>query len=439
MMLSARLQAVFDLCELCLTSPSMPADKVIHNYCRSRRYMGSKDRRFVIDCFYHVLRSYHRYLGLFSHHERLIVCAVLLDEGMSLEELMRLCDGQKFNPQPLTQNDVDCLIKRHSQSPYCDDLHIPVDLLPYFKNSLTPQNLKGFIAANLKEASVDLRVNTLKSTTQQVMNDLAAQNIDVELCKLSPLGFRLKKRTNLEELEIFQKGHFDVQDEGSQLIAYLCDAQKGMTVLDYCAGSGGKSLAMACTMENKGKLYLTDLYAWRLARAKDRLKKAGVYNAQINSLEDSQFFKRHKNYFDRVLVDAPCSGTGTWRRNPDLKFKTTPQHLSELCLVQKEILKKTAPLVKKGGYLIYATCSVLTIENQDIMTWFLNDYPHFKEIKTFPHDALNELYQRLKEKSLSELGLTLAPHTTHTDGFYICILSNQAVPITGDDVYSQSE
>jgi 16S rRNA (cytosine967-C5)-methyltransferase len=295
-------------------------------------------------------------------------------------------------------------------------------MLPYLKESMSEDDLKQFAAISCEEAQIDIRVNTLKALRDDVQRGLIAQGVEIEPTPFSPVGLRLKQRQSLEGHDFFQSGQIAVQDEGSQLLALLCAAEPSMSVLDYCAGAGGKTLALAAQMKNKGQLVAADLHDWRLAKAKVRLKAAGVHNVRFQNVTDTKFFKRHRGTFDRVLVDAPCSGTGTWRRNPDLKLRMSIDYMNRLQETQREILSKAAPLVGFGGYLIYATCSILTCENQKQIEWFLEQHADFSVVETLRSKTMDPLFQELKEKSLSTLGITLAPHVTGTDGFYICIM-----------------
>ena len=234
--------------------------------------------------------------------------------------------------------------------------------------------------AAITAASTDLRVNTLKATREEAIAALKAEGITAAPTQLSPVGLRVHGRPPLATMQVFKDGLIEVQDEGSQLVALLADARPGMRVADFCAGAGGKTLAIAAQMQNKGKIVACDVLEGRIDRAAVRFNRAGVHNVERKALssERDQWVKRHAGTFDRVLVDAPCTGTGTWRRNPDAKWKLTPEDVAELEQVQRNILDSAWRLVKPGGRLIYATCSLLAEENEAQVEAFLAAHADFK-------------------------------------------------------------
>ena len=231
--------------------------------------------------------------------------------------------------------------------------------------------------ASLEPAPVDLRVNLLKTTVDEVRTRLKAERVYAERMPYSPWGLRCAPGANLSSTSAFKEGLFEFQDEGSQLAALLCDAKPGMQVIDFCAGTGGKTLALAAAMKNKGHLVACDISTVRIARAKQRMKRAGVENAEriLLPAEDDRWLKKHYGSFDRVLVDAPCSGTGSWRRNPDSRWSSQAANIDELTALQDSILTRAARLVKPGGRLIYATCSLLPRENDRRVATFLGSKP----------------------------------------------------------------
>ena len=234
--------------------------------------------------------------------------------------------------------------------------------------------------AAITAASTDLRANTLKATREEAIAAMKAEGITAAPTQLSPVGLRVHGRPPLATLQCFKDGLIEVQDEGSQLVALLADARPGMRVADFCAGAGGKTLAIAAQMKNKGKIVACDVLEGRIDRAAVRFNRAGVHNVERKALssERDQWVKRHAGTFDRVLVDAPCTGTGTWRRNPDAKWKLTPEDVAELEQVQRNILDSAWRLVKPGGRLIYATCSLLAEENEAQIEAFLAAHADFK-------------------------------------------------------------
>ncbi|MCE4536590.1 RsmB/NOP family class I SAM-dependent RNA methyltransferase [Pelomonas sp. P7] len=275
------------------------------------------------------------------------------------------------------------------------------------------------LAAALNEpAPLDLRVNTLKLKREEAQAQLQAAGIEAVPTPYSPLGLRIQGKPALNKLELFTSGGVEVQDEGSQLLALLLAPKRGEMVVDFCAGAGGKTLALGAAMRNTGRLYAFDVSGHRLDALKPRLARSGlsnVYPAQIAHERDDRI-KRLAGKIDRVLVDAPCSGLGTLRRNPDLKWRQSPQALAELQGKQRAILASAARLVKPGGRLVYATCSLLDAENEVIAAEFTAANPGFQRL------AADEVLARSQVERAAELvedgALRLWPHRHATDGFF---------------------
>lgn len=275
------------------------------------------------------------------------------------------------------------------------------------------------LAAALNEpAPLDLRVNALKLKREEAQAQLKAAGIEATPTPYSPLGLRIDGKPALNKLEIFTSGGVEVQDEGSQLLALLLAPKRGEMVVDFCAGAGGKTLALGAAMRNTGRLYAFDVSGHRLDALKPRLARSGlsnVYPAQIAHERDDRI-KRLAGKIDRVLIDAPCSGLGTLRRNPDLKWRQSPQGVVELQAKQRAILASAARLVKPGGRLVYATCSLLDAENEVIAAEFAAAHPDFKLL---PADEALAKAQVEGAGGLVENGaLRLWPHRHATDGFF---------------------
>lgn len=275
--------------------------------------------------------------------------------------------------------------------------------------------------ASLEPPPVDLRVNTLKAPTTEVSKRLRRDKIAAEPTRWSPWGLRSPTGTNISANEAFADGLVEFQDEGSQLAALLCDAKPGMQVLDFCAGTGGKTLALAATMKNRGHLVASDPSEVRLQRAKLRLKRAGAENAERIHLPktDDKAMKKHYARYDRVFVDAPCSGTGSWRRNPDARWSSQAQNLDELTALQDSILARAANFVKPGGRLVYATCSLLMRENDDRVSAFLKTNDKFEAVDA--RDVWKEVTDRPWPCG-AESVLRLSPARHGTDGFFAAVL-----------------
>ncbi len=252
---------------------------------------------------------------------------------------------------------------------------------------------------NLK-AKVILRVNTLKTTKQQLQKILFEEDIATEFIKDQPAALLLSERKNVFVTDAFKKGLFEVQDASSQLVAPFLDVKPGMRVIDTCAGAGGKTLHLASLMENKGQIIALDIYESKLKELKRRARRDGVHNVDIRPIESSKTIKKLKNSADRVLIDAPCSGLGVLKRNPDSKWKLQPEFIKEIKKTQAEILENYSKLVKQGGKLVYATCSILPSENEEQVENFLKNHPEFKLVN---------------ENKVS-------PAKTGFDGFYMALL-----------------
>lgn len=263
------------------------------------------------------------------------------------------------------------------------------------------------LAAMLVPPPLDLRVNPMKSTREAMLRDLQRLGIAATPIALSPLGIRVQERLSLTRLPGLKTGEIEIQDEGSQLVAALVDAKPGDRVVDFCAGAGGKTLALAAQMQNRGHIIACDVNEARLKRAAERLRRAGLHNVETRVLasETDRWVKRHKAGFDRVLIDVPCSGSGTWRRNPDARWRAPDLGLAGLMALQSRILASAARLVKPGGRLVYATCSVLNDENEAQIAAFLAAQPGFHLL---PQDRADFL--------------SLTPAQHGTDGFFAAVL-----------------
>jgi 16S rRNA (cytosine967-C5)-methyltransferase len=281
-------------------------------------------------------------------------------------------------------------------------------------------------ASMLEMAPLDLRANALLTKRSELQKELKDAGIKAEPTPYSPWGLRVADKPALSRLEAFVKGRVEVQDEGSQLLALLLDAKRGEMVTDFCAGAGGKTLAIGATMRSTGRLYAFDVSAHRLEALKPRLARSGLSNVHPAAIahERDERVKRLVGKMDRVLVDAPCSGLGTLRRNPDLKWRQSPKAIEELTAKQTAILASSARMVKSGGRLVYATCSILPAENEAIAEAFGAAHPDF-----VPMDA-GELLAGLKVEQAASLCsggdsgslyLRLWPHLHQTDGFFAAV------------------
>ncbi len=282
------------------------------------------------------------------------------------------------------------------------------------------------MAAAITPPPVDLRVNTLKATREVAIERLHWDKVEARPMATSPWGLRCAPETNVSATRAFRDGLVEFQDEASQLAALLCDARPGMQVMDFCSGTGGKTLALAAAMQNRGHIVACDISEVRLARAKIRMKRAGAENAERTKLPptDTKELKRLHGRFHRVLVDAPCSGTGSWRRNPDVRWSTHAANLAELTALQASILARASNFVQPDGLLIYATCSLLPQENESQVEAFLAANPGFERVEARAH--WSTLTDAPWPSDRAEY-LQLSPARNGTDGFFAAILRKAAI------------
>ena len=436
---SARLASVIEIIEAIETawkSPMrQPVDVLLQHYFKARRYMGSKDRGAVAEQVYFILRNklslewWCQSLAALSTPRLLAITALALRDGMSAGHIEQWFTGENHAPAPLSREESWYAKKiqgkelNSEEMPRHVRLNIPEWTEPMLRERFQKE-LDTAVAALSEEATTDLRTNTLKCTRESLQKALRAEQIESDPTPLSLTGLRLRKREAAFATRAFKQGWFEMQDEGSQLLAQLVDAQPGHKVIDFCAGAGGKTLALAASMHNKGRILAFDVSAKRLSQLPVRARRAGVHNItarQIDNESDS-FLKRHKHSADRVLVDAPCSGSGTWRRNPDLKWRFTAQDLHELVALQQRILASAARLVKPGGVLVYATCSLYKSENEEQIARFISQHGNFRVVK--PEKIWNKNPQHRSTDCDSFVCLT--PHQDGTDGFFIARLENAA-------------
>ncbi len=426
---AARIAAAIDLVEVIEGAPKRPADAVANDFFRSRRYIGSGDRRAVSGRVWSVLRTRRRlgwWLGAAVPSPRLLVAASLLLEGWAKTGVAQAFSGGQFAAPPLSgaENRVLAHISGHTLDhptmPQAVRLEVPDWLLPYLVARFG-SSLPAEMAALSEPAALDMRVNLLKGDRDQAQAALAAEGWPAELTQLSPWGLRIDGRRPVTSGPAFQSGLIEIQDEGSQLVAAMVGAAPGMRVVDWCAGAGGKTLALAGAMDNKGQIVACDVSAPRLDGAVRRLRRAGVHNVERHLLETGdKWLKRRAGTFDRVLVDAPCTGTGTWRRNPDARLRLKPSDLAELLPKQASILDSAQSLVRKGGRLVYATCSLLEEENEAQVTAFLLRHPAFRVV------PLAEAWPLQHPPPNAGDFLALTPARHGTDGFFTAVLERTA-------------
>lgn len=396
-----------------------PADAVVSYYFRENSKLGHRERGIIAEAIYAVLRRRVEFAqfaesgtGATSRRLALLGLAATLGRDVLSPFLY---------PEEAEWLDRLTTIERSSLAP-----RVRTNLPEWLYDELVRQHGEAFTAALgdawLRPAPLDLRVNLAKTSREDALAELQAAGLGAEPTPMAPAGIRMTGKPALNQLPIFVNGLVEVQDEGSQLLCNLVAPKRGEMVVDFCAGAGGKTLALGAAMRSTGRLYAFDVSEKRLANLKPRLARSGLSNVHpvlIDSERDAKI-KRLAGKADRVLVDAPCSGLGTLRRNPDLKWRQTPESVLELTAKQSAILESAARLVKGGGRVVYATCSVLEAENEAIVRDFLAAHPNFRLVPA--SEVLAE--QKIKVPALpADSGMfALYPHQHQTDGFFAAVL-----------------
>jgi 16S rRNA (cytosine967-C5)-methyltransferase len=391
-----------------------PADNTLSRYFRDHPRLGSRERGVIAEAVYGLLRNKLVYTSFAES-----------GQGPSMRRLalLGLADAAGTDALGgLSPEETDWL-ERVMQ---IDRNMLPAALRANLPQWLYERLLERFgeeeaqkLAQTLNTpAPLDLRVNSIKATREQVIAELAEAPILAEPTPYAPLALRVRKKPALQNLPLFKSGAIEVQDEGSQILAQVLGARRGEMVVDFCAGAGGKTLALGAIMRNTGRLYAFDISEKRLTKLKPRLARSGLSNVHpvVIAHENDAKVKRLAGKIDRVLVDAPCSGLGTLRRNPDVKWRLKPESITELNTKQLSILEGAARLVKAGGRLVYATCSIMEEENEAIVRQFLEANASFH---------LVPMQQVLDEQKIPlQMGdfLKLAPHIHHTDGFFAAVI-----------------
>ncbi|MDR2187568.1 MAG: RsmB/NOP family class I SAM-dependent RNA methyltransferase [Azonexus sp.] len=395
-----------------------PADAVVSRYFREHRALGHADRAFVAETVFAVLRRGRsleaRCAGKLSDRKRLLV-ALAIERGWGEPELAPLLKAGEaawlLAAKNMAANEMPPAVR-------CD---LPDWLYARLAAQWGADETAALAAALNQPAPLDLRVNTLKTDREAVLARLKADGLDAAPGALSPLAVRLSGKPALARYPLFVDGAIEVQDEGSQLLGFLLDPKRGQMVVDFCAGAGGKTLQLGALMRNTGRLYAFDVAAKRLAKMQPRLARSGLSNVHPVRIEHERDtkIKRLAGKIDRVLVDAPCSGLGTLRRNPDLKWRQSEHSVAELAEKQALILAAAAKLLKPGGRVVYATCSLLGEENEAIVDAFLAAHPDFTRLPAAAILARHGI-------ALDGDSLRLLPHRHQTDGFFAAALERQA-------------
>jgi 16S rRNA (cytosine967-C5)-methyltransferase len=409
-----------------------PAADALKDWGLAHRFAGSGDRAAIGNLIFDALRM--RASSAYAMGEdsprALVLRTFVSGWGLTPEAVGALADGGRFAPAPLTADELAGLkLELPADAPANVRGDYPDWLAPLFGQAFGERAAEegAHLAAR---ASVDLRLNSLKATRDKVLH--ALRRFEATPTPHSPLGIRIAAGTgpsrspHVEAEPGHGKGWYEVQDEGSQVATLLSGAKPKEQILDLCAGAGGKTLALAAAMENTGQLYAYDADRMRLRPIFERLKRAGVRNAQVLNAGDAGALAELEGKMDRVIVDAPCTGSGVWRRRPDAKWRLAPQMLEARLAEQRAVLDQAAPLVKPGGRLAYITCSVLPPENRDQVDAFIARFPEFSIVpwpSLWEKAALSAAPPQSADGSTETLLMT--PRSFGTDGFFVAVLERK--------------
>lgn len=394
-----------------------PADNTLSRYFREHPRLGGRERGVIAEAVYGLLRNKLVYTSFAES-----------GQGPSMRRLALLGLADAVGTDALgglSPDETDWLNRvmeiDRSMLPAAQRANLPAWLYERLSERFGEEETQKLALTLNTPAPLDLRVNSIKANRDQVIAELAEAPIRAEPTPYAPLALRVLKKPALQNLPLFKNGAIEVQDEGSQILAQLLGARRGEMVVDFCAGAGGKTLALGATMRNTGRLYAFDVSEKRLAKLKPRLARSGLSNVHpvVIAHENDAKVKRLASKIDRVLVDAPCSGLGTLRRNPDVKWRLKPESITELNAKQLSILEGAARLVKPGGRLVYATCSIMDEENEAIVARFLEGNEAFELIPV--QQVLDEQKIPLQMNSF----LKLLPHVHQTDGFFAAVMERK--------------
>jgi 16S rRNA (cytosine967-C5)-methyltransferase len=417
MLSRGQLEAIVEALTVILPARA-PADAELRQFFRDHRNLGPRDRALVADTVYTALRR-RRLLEHVTPHatpREIALAALVKLQGVGLSQIeSALHGGEKEWLAGLKALDIDSL-------PFEIRADLPDWVIARLRPVMDDAAILTLGRSLQQPAPLDLRVNTMKAPREAVLDRLDFDKLEAKPTRYSAIGVRLREKPALNQHPMFLDGAVEVQDEGSQLLGLLVEPRRGEMVVDFCAGAGGKTLQMGAAMNSSGRLYAFDISDKRLANLAPRLKRSGLSNVfpQRIAGENDPKVKRLRGKIDRVLVDAPCTGLGTLRRNPDLKIRQTDAAVAELNAKQRAILDAAAALLKPGGRLVYGTCSLLVEENEDMVREFLGRHPDFALVPA------KEVLERQGVK-LPDAGeyLRLYPHVHDTDGFFAAVMERR--------------
>ncbi len=392
------------------------ADKIKRNYFQERRYLGSKDRKFIEMLYFDMIRNLRLYLWQINEiqpGENHKISAELL----TVHAYKRLFPKESLKQEFRIDDKIAKIFKSYN---YRDILpenpaerwSLPPVLWDHIKDAYDPAELEQGLSALLQSPGVHIRTNTLKTTTPELMEKL--KEIPFQLGTLSPDALRLDTYAKLTQNPLFKDGFFDFQDESSQLVAFVCNPKKDDIVVDLCAGAGGKTIHLAALQGDMPSLIATDKYSNRLRELGFRARRLGIRNIQLRPIE--KIHEQYKGKINILLIDAPCSGSGVYGRHPDRKWEFNEERLAFYVKEQRSILKNNAALIKPGGYLVYATCSIIPEENGKQIEHFLSTHPNFELVSVY--DELKDHGIRIPHDP-SDKNLQILPHQFQSDGFFV--------------------
>ncbi len=411
-----------------------PAETVLKAWGAANRYAGSKDRRAIADHVYKVLRARGRLSWIMGGREdgrALVIGSLHAIDGLSVEEIEALHSGDGYGPRPLSKQERSRITIGQGEVPGWVAAGLPEFAVEDFKATFGDRWAEEAHALMTPRAPIDLRVNDAAATVEEVEAELRAAGLEVSRTPWSMLGLRVPSEPppNIQALDGFKAGKFEIQDEGSQVVCWLAGATPGTTVVDYCAGGGGKTLGLAQAMTGQGKLVASDVVNKRLENIRPRLQRAGVEAELVLIGQNGGGLEAVNGQADLVFVDAPCSGSGTWRRRPEDAWRLTTEEVEKLHALQVRILSQATKLVKPGGRLVYVTCSLLARENEASVDAFEAANPEFRPVPVADLLSAPQLSDAARTK-LAELAsgarLRLSPATADTDGFFAAVYERTA-------------
>jgi len=412
----AQLDAIVQALTVVLPARA-PADAQLRTFFRDNKNLGPRDRALVADTVYAALRRRRmlEHVTPAATPREIALATLVKLQGIGVSQFESVVNGdERVWLGKLKALDIDAL-------PFELRADLPDWVIERLRKRMSDDEILALARGLQRAAPLDLRVNVLKAPREGVLDRLDFDKIPAEPTRYSPIGVRLREKPALNTHPMFLDGAVEVQDEGSQLLGLLVEPRRGEMVVDFCAGAGGKTLQLGAAMGSSGRLYAFDVSDKRLTNLAPRLKRSGLSNVHPQRIanENDAKVKRLRGKIDRVLVDAPCTGLGTLRRNPDLKARQDVTALAELNAKQRAILAAAASLVKPGGRLVYGTCSLLSEENEDIVTEFLASHPDFQLIPA------GEILKRQGISLAASPYLHLYPHVHETDGFFAAVMERR--------------